>query len=202
MTRQMRKSIAKAVLLGVVFSAVVVARAQQRSLAGQMDLGITYAAGHSNFVSNPSFWMQGGSVELVGHVNYGLAAVADITGFHAGGGASGVPVNLVTDTFGPRYTVSIAPKGRKHPIALFGQGLIGEAHGFKGLYPGASGATTSALGFALQLGGGADIAVSRHISIRAVQAGWLRTQLPNSTTNVQSDFRIATGIVLHTTRHE
>jgi hypothetical protein len=202
MTRQMPKSIGKPWLLGALFCAVSAAGAQQRSLAGQMDLGITYAAGHATFVPSPSFWMQGGSVELVGHVNYGLAAVADITGFHASGGASGIPVNLVTDTFGPRYTVLMAPKGRKHTVALFGQGLIGEAHGFKGLYPGVSGASTNALGFALQIGGGADIAVSRHVSIRAIQVGWLRTQLPNSTTNVQSEFRAAAGVVLHTARRE
>jgi len=31
-----------------------------------------------------------------------------------------------------------------------------------------------------------------------IQADWLRTQLPNSTTNVQNDLHLGAGIVFHT----
>jgi hypothetical protein len=153
----MRRSIIRPMLAAALFSLAMRAQAQQRSLVGQVDFGITYAAGYSNYVPTTTFWMQGGSIELAGHIPHGLAVVADITGLHEGGsGSSGVPINLVTDTFGPRYTRVIATRARKHPIALFGQALIGEAHGFSSVFPGPSGASTDALSFALQVGGGTD----------------------------------------------
>lgn len=194
----MRQSIV-CFLLALVALPAVLARAEQRPLVGQLDLGVTYAAGHANYVPGTTFWMQGGSIELVGHVPYGFAAVADVTALHAAASsASTVPVNIITDTFGPRYTALIARRGSRHPIFLFGQGLIGEAHGFRGVYPGANSTTSNALSFALQLGGGADIALSPHLTFRAAQLGWLRTQLPNASTNVQNDLRVGAGIVLHT----
>jgi hypothetical protein len=193
----MRPSIV-CLLLALVALPATLARAEQRPLVGQLDFGITYAAGHANYVPGTNFWMQGGSIELVGHLAYGFAAVADITGLHAAASsASTVPVNIVTDTFGPRYTV-LAHRGSHHPVFLFGQALIGEAHGFGGVYPGPNGSTSNALSFALQLGGGADIALSPHLTLRAAQLGWLRTELPNANANVQNDLRVGAGIVLHT----
>jgi hypothetical protein len=195
----MRQLIVRLLLAAASLPVALMARAQQHLPVGQLDLGITYAAGHANFVPGNTFWMQGGSIELAGHVTHGFAAVADITGLHAGAsGPTTVPINLVTDTFGPRYTALVARRTSKHPVFLFGQGLIGEAHGFHSVFPGPNGATSSALSFALQVGGGADMALSPHITLRAAQVGWLRTQLPNASSNVQNDLRVGAGIVFHT----
>lgn len=195
----MRQSIIRFLLIAATLPVALAARAEQRPLVGQLDLGITYAAGHANYVPGSTFWTQGGSVELVGHVSHGFAAVADITGLHGGSSSSSTaPVNLVTDTFGPRYTALVAHRSSRHPIFLFGQGLIGEAHGLRGVYPGPNGTTSSALSFALQLGGGADIALSPHLTLRAAQVGWLRTQLPNAGSDVQNDLRVGAGFVFHT----
>jgi outer membrane immunogenic protein len=49
--------------------------------------------------------------------------------------------------------------------------------------------------FAMALGGGLDLNVSRHIAIRAFQADWLYTQSPNGTNNRQNNLRITAGIV-------
>jgi peptidoglycan-associated lipoprotein len=46
-------------------------------------------------------------------------------------------------------------------------------------------------------GGGVDIGLSRHIALRLVQADYVRIQLPNSITNVQNNFRLGAGIILH-----
>ncbi len=186
-------------LITILFVAGAV-EAQQQPV-GEIDLAVTYTANRANLTTNPSFWMQGGGAELAGQLWHGLAGVANITGLHTGGGTSGVPLSIVTDTFGPRYTWSIPTKMRRE-VSVFGQGLIGEAHGFYSTFPGRPGASTNALSFALQLGGGVDIGLSHHFALRAVEGDWLRTQLPNSTTNVQNDFRIASGIVFHTTRHK
>lgn len=164
----------------------------------EVDLAVTYTVQHSNLVSTPTFWQQGGSVELSAQAYRGWGAAANITGTHVGSAAnSGVGLSMVTTTFGPRYTWYI-PNGivRKRSLAVFGQGLIGESHGFNSYFPSKTGAMTDYNAFALQVGGGVDLGLSRHVAIRVIQADWLRTQFPNGTTNVQNSFRLAAGIVL------
>ncbi len=169
----------------------------------EVDLAVTYTAQHSNLVSNPTFWQQGGSVELSTQTYHGLGIAANITGTEVGSAAnSGVGLDMLTTTFGPRYTW-YKPTGaaRKRSLAAFGQGLIGEAHGWNSYFPSTSGSQTSYNSFAVQVGGGVDIDLSRHFAVRAIQADWLRTQFPNSTTNVQNSFHLAAGIVLRFPQH-
>jgi hypothetical protein len=48
---------------------------------------------------------QGGSVQMYGRFWHGLGGVADVAGLHTGSvHGSGVGLDLVTATFGPRYT--------------------------------------------------------------------------------------------------
>jgi outer membrane immunogenic protein len=103
---------------------------------------------------------------------------------------------MVTANFGPRYThyTPIGAEG-KRSVAIFGQGLIGQAWGFNSYFPTASGVQTDYISFALQVGGGVDIGLSRHFAVRVFQADWLRTEFPNADTNVQNNFRVAAGIV-------
>jgi hypothetical protein len=63
------------------------------------------------------------------------------------------------------------------------------------VFPSEQGAHANASSLALQMGGAADLTVARHLAIRLVQASWLRTQLPNATTNVQNNLLFGTGIV-------
>jgi len=169
----------------------------------EVDLAVTYTVQHSNLVSNPTFWQQGGSVELSAQAYHGLGVAANITGTNVGEAAnSGVGLTMVTTTFGPRYTwYRPSHTGRKKSLAIFGQGLIGEAHGFNSYFPTLSRSLTDYNSFALQVGGGVDIGLSRHFAVRAIQADWLRTQFLNSTTNVQNNFRLAAGIVLRFPQH-
>jgi hypothetical protein len=150
----------------------------------EVDLAVTYTAQYSNLVSDPTFWHQGGSIELSTQTYRGFG------------------LSMVTATFGPRYTWYRPIGGaRKKSLAIFGQGLIGEAHGFNSYFPTASASLTDYNSFALQVGGGVDIGLSRHFAVRAFQADWLRTYFPNSTTNIQNTFRIGAGIVLRFPQH-
>lgn len=169
----------------------------------EVDLAVTYTVQHSNLVSNPTFWQQGGSAELSTQTYRGFGIAANIAGTNVGDAAnSGTGLTMVTATFGPRYTwYRPTGAGRKRSFAVFGQGLIGEAHGFNSYFPTAAGSLTDYNSFALQVGGGVDIGLSRHFAVRAIQADWLRTQFPNSTTNVQNTFRVAAGIVLRLPQH-
>jgi hypothetical protein len=169
----------------------------------EVDLAVTYTAQHSNLVSTPTFWQQGGSIELSTQTYRGLGIVANVTGTTIDNAAdSGVGLSMVTTTFGPRYTwYRRTGAAEKHSIAIFGQGLIGEAHGFNSYFPSSTGVQTDYNSFALQVGGGVDLGLSHHFAVRVIQADWLRTQFPNSTTNVQNSLRLGAGIVVRFRQH-
>jgi hypothetical protein len=163
----------------------------------EVDVAVTYTEQYSNLVATPTFWQPGGSVELSAQVYRGLGLAANITGNTVPNAAnSGIGLSIVSADFGPRYTY-YRPIGAEHKrtIAVFGQGLIGQAWGFNSYFPMASGARSDYISFALQLGGGVDIGVSRHFAIRAFQADWFRTEFPNADTNVQNNFRVTAGVV-------
>jgi hypothetical protein len=170
----------------------------------EVDVAVTYTAQHSNLISNPTFWLQGGSFELSAQVWHGLGAAANITGTNTASTATGGPgLTMVTETFGPRYTWYRENGARKkHSLAVFGQALIGEAHGFNSLFPQPAGAVTDYNSFAMQVGGGVDLGLSRHFAVRAIQADWLRTQFPNSTTNIQNSLRLGAGVVFRIPQHQ
>ena len=192
----MSSSIRNTLLAAIALLITTAAGAQQSSHqpAGRIDFALTYSATQANIVGGGNhFWLNGGTAELAARVYGGLGVVANVTGLHQADTGLGVPLNLVITTFGPRYTWVPA----HHAVAIFGQGLIGEANGFKGLYPDPLGPTPSSNSLAVQVGGGVDVGLSRHISLRVLQADWLRTQLPNSTTNVQNDLHLGAGIVFH-----
>jgi len=163
----------------------------------EVDLAVTYTEQYSNLVSAPTFWHSGGSIELSAQIHQGFGLAANIAGTQSGNAAgSGVGLSLVTATFGPRYTF-YHPLGvdGKRSLAIFGQGLLGEACGFNSYFPTTSGAITSANSLALQVGGGVDLGLKRTLGLRVFQADWVRTQLANGTTNVQNTLRLGAGVV-------
>jgi hypothetical protein len=187
---------AKVLLVGACTMAGLAARGQSQSEAelppASLEVAVTYDLSNANLVAGNRFWLQGGSVQLHSQFWHGLGVVADVAGLHtANANSSGVGLDLVTVTFGPRYTWS--PAHRR--LSLFGQALVGEANGLNSIFPSFTGADASAQGLAIQVGGGINWPLTRHISARGVEADWLRTQLPNSTTNVQNNLRIGTGLV-------
>lgn len=187
----MRKLMESLLLAGTLFA--VPAWAQNETKPG-LELAVTYSALRTNPVEQSNFWMNGGSFQMEGRFYHGLGAVADVSGFHASNvGPSAVDLNIITATFGPRYTWQF-PHRR---LMLFGEGLLGEANGFNSLFPGISTTTGDATSLAVQVGGGMNLPLSSRISFRAFEADWMRTQLPNSTTNVQNSLRLSAGVVFH-----
>jgi hypothetical protein len=192
----MRISIYSLLFLAVVLSAATAHAQQPAPRSSHIDLALTYDADRTNVTTGNSFWMQGGSAEIAGVFPHGLGVVAQVTGLHAGSiSSTQLPLSIVAVTFGPRYTLRAPWHPGKHDLALFGQVLLGEAHGFDSLFPSSgSGVSNSATSLALQAGGGVNLSLSHHIALRLVQIDWLRTQLPNSSTDVQNHFRIDTGL--------
>jgi outer membrane immunogenic protein len=79
----------------------------------------------------------------------------------------------------------------------FGQALFGGVHGFDSYFPTPVGKlpTSYDTSFALTVGGGLDVAVSKHIWIRAVQADYFYSELRNLQGDIQNQFRIGGGVL-------
>lgn len=192
--------LAASLLMPVTLRAQAYAPAQDHCEA---DLAVNYTEQYSNLVSTPTFWHNGGSIELSTQTYRGFGLAANIAGTHTDNAAgSHVELSLVTATFGPRYTW-YHPMGaeRKRSLAIFGQGLLGQAWGFDSYFPDPAGAQTDAESMALQVGGGVDLGLSRHFGVRIFQADWVRTQLPNGTTNVQNTLRLGAGVLFRFPDH-
>ena len=82
---------------------------------------------------------------------------------------------------------------------------MGIAEGFNSLFPVRSGPVSSrnagtisnANSLALDTSGGLDVRLNHHLAVRAVRLSYLRTQLPNTTSNTQNSLCLSSGIVLN-----
>lgn len=155
------------------------------------NLAFTYNPMAANVVGGAGFWMQGSSVQMESALSRRWGVVTDVAGLHARSIGPGVGLDLITATAGPRFTLSW-PGWR---VTVFGEGLIGEAHGMDSLFPKGESSVSSANSLAVQLGGGADLWITPRVRLRPLQANWVRTQFPNSTTNVQNSLRLGAGVV-------
>ena len=186
-------------LLGLL--ATTHASAQARPDQG-IDLAVTYSSLHTNHTTGGTFWLQGGGFDLNAPFYRGFGLTASATGLHANANTAtnASPLDLVAVVFGPRYTVHIGKR-----LAVYGEALGGEAHGFHSLFTYGSGPlpsltagyTDSANALAFQTGGGVDLRLSQHLKVRVVQVDYLRTELPNGSSNLQNNLRVAAGLVLH-----
>jgi hypothetical protein len=183
-------------LLAFTLTRGVYAQADAHRDPANVEVAVTYAPQRA--LSAGGFWFQGGTVELYGRLWRGLGIEAKVAGAHAGGSAQVVPLDTITTTFGPRYTVAVSRR-----FSFFGEALIGELNAFHTVVPGAGGGasaanaayTDSGSAFALEAGGAVDWRFGHHFAWRALQADWVRSTLPNGADNVQNSLRLGTGLV-------
>jgi outer membrane immunogenic protein len=85
----------------------------------------------------------------------------------------------------------------------FGQALFGGVHGFDSYFPAPVGKlpTRYDSSFALTVGGGLDVNVSKHVWIRALQADYFYSELRNLQGNRQNQFRIGAGVLFRGPDH-
>ncbi len=200
-------------LAGAIFMTTGIAMAQNYAPSARSsnpfsaDFAVTYAPEHARIVqkSCDCFWLQGvsGDVSLSFYHGLGLAvSLAEGTSSHI---QPGVNLSKFTVAAGPRYTKVIDHWSRnewaQHPAHVFVQGLFGEVHGYNSVFPAAGGATSTANSSSMQLGGGVDLFLTRHIGVRLFEMDWIRTALPNGASNTQNDLRVAAGLTYHVGRN-
>jgi len=163
------------------------------------DVALTYNLEQAKIASSNCgcFWLNGASAEVAVPVFRGFSAAGNFGGAAASNITPGVSLSKFSYVFGPRYTYDISRYSgiatRGHSTRLFGEALFGGAHGFNSVFPSTSGSTPTANSFAMQLGGGVDVALSHGFGVRALQLDYIRTRLPNNASNSQNDLRIAFG---------
>jgi hypothetical protein len=178
-----------------------------------------------NFGGLPSFNMNGGDGQLVYNFKPWIGAALDIGAVHAGSvfgvgntlGVSnpGVDHTLVNFVLGPRFTFNRHSRWKPFAQALFGGaratsstnvtvlpgGIIWPPVGLL-VPPGTLqpiGATLRAerTGFAMLVGGGLDIKVSKHVALRPIGADYYLARLPNFVTGNDTNrnhFRYSAGV--------
>jgi len=178
--------------LGFVCLFSVSARAQGTSTPlTRIDVSAAYSyvnAGAAD--SGGTFNVHGGSGSVAYNLNNWVGLAADVGGYHFTTLPAGLDSNMYTYLFGPRF--SFRNSGRITPFAqvLFGGGRVNASSG--GIQAGEN-------GFATAFGGGVDLPLYRHISLRVLQADYLLTRFPrnNGSTATQNNIRISTGLVIH-----
>ncbi len=145
------------------------------------------------------FGLEGAAVDADGRIAGAGAAHGKMFSLAADGGVehtgavADAPygLTLTTLTAGPRLWLPA------HKMRVFGQALLGFAHGSNSEFPQNNTLVPSANSFALDLGGGADYPISKRFAVRVLQLDYLRTSLPNISTNWQNNLRLGVGITLH-----
>jgi len=179
----------------------------------------------SGFSGLPSFNLNGGNAQVAYTLRQGIGLVLDVGAVHAGslfgiannvtGNHPGVDHTLVNFVLGPRYTFH-----RHSRWMPFGQALFGGARATSSttvtlldggaiwpppglivppgtLQPVDATLQAERTGFAMLVGGGLDIKVSKHIALRPIGADYYLTRLPSFVTGNDSNknhFRYSAGV--------
>ena len=139
------------------------------------------------------FWMAGAHGGFSLPMWRDFSVVIEAGGHHTGNVPNfNTGLSLFYGMGGPR--LRIPNHTRFQPFA---QALFGGVHGFDSYFPAPVGRfpTSYDSSFALAVGGGVDVNVSRHIWVRALQADYFYSQLRNIEGDRQNQFRIGAGVL-------
>jgi len=129
----------------------------------------------------------GGGGQLEYNANRWLGVVGDLGGFYATSSGNGsFAGGVFTYLFGPRVNF------RRRRVTPFAQALFGGVRTTDGIAQ----STGTEDNFAMTAGGGIDFKVSRHVSVRPIQAEYFMTKIPDGLNNRQNNLRVGAGIAV------
>lgn len=165
----------KLVWAALVFALLPLASRAQEIPKAEVYVGYDYL--RVNAVGT-SFNFNGGSGQFAYNATNWLGLVGDLGGYYTSNGFTG---GVITYMFGPR--LNLRGHGKVTPFA---QVLLGGARSID---------NSPLNAFAMTVGGGVDINISQHFSIRPVQAEYLLTKFTDGANNRQNNFRYSAGVV-------
>lgn len=176
------------VLLLTMMSAVPALQAQEEPSKFELYGGYNYVRFNinANVAGQPpsqTFNGNGGGGDFMYGVNNWLGVLGDMGGYWATNATrQGAAIPYL---FGPRISFL-----RRSKVTPFAQALFGGVLTSSGI---------EQIGwqshFAMTAGGGIDVKLSKHLSIRPVEAEYFLTKLPNGLNNRQNNFRFGAGLV-------
>ena len=186
----MNKTVALVLLLGLLATARPM-RAQEQASKLEVYGGYYYARFNVNASAvggapSETFNGNGGGVQLEYNANNWLGVVGDMAGYGATATTNGALVGGgFTYLLGPRVNL------RHGKVTPFAQTLFGGIWTTDGI--GHSGSENN---FAMTAGGGIDFKVSKHVSVRPVQAEYFMTKIPDGLNDRQNNLRVGAGVVV------
>ena len=182
--------------LGALTFGGALAQAQSGAEYPAAEAGFDYSFAHLNPGGTLGpFNGNGGSGYLSYNLTKTFSLVADIGAFHTGT-VNGVALDNTTFTylFGPRIN------WRTRRFTPYVQTLVGGARSSNAYDPGLASPSLGMSGnaFAAAIGGGIDVPVTAHFTVKPFQVEYLMTQIPSSTSNtsyLQNGLRYSAGVV-------
>jgi opacity protein-like surface antigen len=168
----------------------------------EIAFGYSFINVHPELPPISSYNINGGGAGIVFNATPILGIKAEFMDYTGGGGAQlrahgfngNVSGNLFTYLFGPQLK---RHSGRFQPFgeALFGAGHSGAYASIYNSIHGVAGAGNSNNAFAMELGGGLDIPLTPHVSIRPAEVDYLLTQFSaNQIKATQNNFRYMVAV--------
>ncbi|MGB6383678.1 MAG: outer membrane beta-barrel protein [Terriglobales bacterium] len=186
----MNKAFALVLLLGL-FAATPPIKAQEQTSKFEAYGGYYYVRFNVNanvpgIAPSATYNGNGGGGQLEYNAKNWLGVVGDLGGYGATSTANGALVGGVfTYLLGPRVNF------RHGKFTPFVQALFGGVRTTDGIAQ----STGSENNFAMTAGGGIDFKVSRHVSVRPIQAEYFMTKIPDGLNNRQDNLRVGAGVV-------
>jgi opacity protein-like surface antigen len=202
----MRRWISLIALVGLTLAAAATALAQDVPKV-EIPVGFSMINAHPNQPAITSFNLFGGGGQIDFNIGNVFGIKADFMGYTQSSGLNKQLLDLgyTASASGNMFTYMFGPQIKKHSgrFQPFAEALFGAAH--TNLYTnianaeGAVSGNNDNNGFAMALGGGIDYKVSRHFSIRPVEADYMMTRFTvnrlNGHTANQNNFRYFGGAV-------
>ncbi len=186
----MKRSLVISLLLAL-FATARPLKAQEQASKFEAYGGYYYArfninASAARGAPSETFNGNGGGGQIEYNANNWLGVVGDMAGYGATATTNGALVGGgFTYLFGPRVNFR---HGKATPFA---QTLFGGIWTTDGI--GHSGSENN---FAMTAGGGIDFKVSKHVSVRPVQAEYFMTKIPDGLNDRQNNLRVGAGVVV------
>jgi hypothetical protein len=163
------------------------------------ELGLNYNWMYSNHPpgGDATFALNGGSAALAWRVSPSFALVGDVGAVHAADvPIAGQGLTVTSYVVGPRFYLQRKSAGAERRLFMpvpYGQVLLGGAHA-SGSLSGIAGGPSNA--FAMKVGGGFEMPLSRRVVLRPAQMEYLLTLFPNGVNDHQNNFLFGAGVVL------
>jgi len=168
-----------------------------------IDFGMTYIQERTKFVGASSadyFYLRGAKLDYTINLWHGLGASATAAGLATTNQRGSIDIEHIQFLVGPRYTYNfghITDTTWNRHAGIFVEAKVGYTIAPAGLYPSNGVDLTQASSITYEGGAGINFTIYHRFDLRLIEAGLVRTQLPNGGTNVQNTLWMGSGINFH-----